>query len=141
MRYENRLRDRLCSLVDDRLLHWLLYRLVHLLSPNPNQNSQNSYLSSYFIGRFTSNQIPEIPNLSLNSIVMVDTLDSSQILEIGGTLSSVVTGLLPPSGFFTTQGGCNGCNSSSSLTPPSSFSICLLTLFYLFLSICIFHQL
>lgn len=84
-----------------------------------------SFSSDYVFNPFSSNDLPTIPNLSLSRIIVFDSYDTSRPQTNRNTLSYISTGILPPSGWFSSDGAVIG--SASTLT--NGFIIILLCLF------------
>ena len=83
--------------------------------PIPLLNGGTLSLSSgYVVFPFSSNDLPEIPNLSISQIIVFDSYDTSNPKTTRNTLSYISTGFLPPSAWFSPDGAVVGAASSLS---------------------------
>ena len=91
-------------------------------------NYVSSASSDYIPFLFSTNDLPDIPNLALSVIVVYDTFDTSD-LRARGSFSRISPGILPPSAAFTPDGGVG----SSSYLLPVLFNMLLGPLLILFI--------
>lgn len=84
---------------------------------------------SYFSFAFSSDNLPDLPNLSLSTIVVIDTFEPSSFVPTATISFFLETGVLPPASMFGPDGTFLG--AASSLAPATAllaFAFALLLL-------------